>query len=58
MVEAETITYFELEEKRIADHKIKLESETQDMLEQLGMKEIKEKSFELYILCKHWLEEN
>jgi len=53
VVEAETITYFELEEKRIADHKIKLESETQDMLEQLGMKEIKEKSFELYILCKH-----
>jgi len=50
LVEAETITYFELE-----DHKIKLESETQDMLEQLEMKEIKEQAGAELCQAKHSL---
>ena len=57
VVEGETITDFELEEidweKHIADHKTRLEREIQERLERIEKKEIKEKSWELYKLCKN-----
>ena len=59
----ETITGFEIEEKRdwekvLKEHKERIENETKERERQIEKKEIKEKSWELYIECKGFLESN
>ena len=45
-------------EKVLIDHREKLEKETRDREKKIERKEIKEKSWALYIECKRLLEEN
>ena len=59
----ETITNFEIEEKRdwekvLREHRERIENETKEREKKIEKKEIKEKSWELYIECKGFLEAN
>ena len=62
VIEGTTITDFEIEitdwEKRLEDHKNRIEMETKERIEKLERKTVKEKSWQLYKECQKFLEEN
>ena len=62
VIEGETITDFEVEivdwDKRLLEHRTRLETETREREQRLEKQKIKIKSWELYRECKTFLENN